>query len=252
MARIGFIGTGTIASAMVAGLAGQGHQILISPRNREVAERLCQAHAEVEIAENAAIAARADVVFICLLADVALDVLPDLPFHPAQAVISVMTDLPLADLRRLCAPATDLAIAIPLPSIATGGSALPVYPDNVQLARLFGDRNRLIPCRDEHALNAHFAASALASPILDQMRQGAAWLADQTGDSKMAEAFVATMFSGFLSNMAADDEVGFERLLQDLSTEGGLNASLRDHMRDKKALQALREGLDLLKPRLDL
>ncbi|UWQ08729.1 hypothetical protein [Aliiroseovarius crassostreae] len=54
----------------------------------------------------------------------------------------------------------------------------------------------------EHALNAHFAAPALASPILDQMRQGAAWLAD--------------------------------------------------HMRDKKGLQALREGLDLLKPRLDL
>ena len=31
--RIGFLGTGEITAAMVRGLAGQGHTILVSPRN---------------------------------------------------------------------------------------------------------------------------------------------------------------------------------------------------------------------------
>ena len=34
MARVGFIGTGEIASLMVHGLAGQGHEILVSDRKR--------------------------------------------------------------------------------------------------------------------------------------------------------------------------------------------------------------------------
>ncbi|MEP1494906.1 NAD(P)-binding domain-containing protein, partial [Pseudophaeobacter sp.] len=32
--RLGFIGTGTIASAVVRGLAGQGHDIRISARSK--------------------------------------------------------------------------------------------------------------------------------------------------------------------------------------------------------------------------
>lgn len=252
MAKIGFIGTGEIAGAMVAGVSGQGHEILISPRNAATAARLARAHPEVEIAENAEIVERSDVVFACLLADVARDVLPNLPFRADQVVISVMVDVSLEELAQLAAPARDLAISIPLPSIATGGSALPVYPENAVLAELFGARNVIIPCRDEQALNAHFGASALASPILDLMGQGAGWLAEQTGDRAAAETYVATVFAGFLRAMAADPEVSFQSLLDSLSTEGGLNATLRDHMRSKGAPEELRAGLEALKPRLGL
>ncbi|UWQ16097.1 hypothetical protein K3556_15805 (plasmid) [Aliiroseovarius sp. M344] len=37
-----------------------------------------------------------------------------------------------------------------------------------------------------------------------------------------------------------------------LGTEGGLNATLRAHMRDAGALGDLTDGLDALKPRLGL
>ncbi|WP_289069488.1 NAD(P)-binding domain-containing protein [uncultured Aliiroseovarius sp.] len=252
MTRIGFIGTGEIAAAMVTGLIGQGHQIMVSERNSGMAAALAAQSSDVTIAPNEQVVADSDVVFLCLLAEVARDVLPGLPFHAGQSVISVMADLPLADLRTLCAPAEELAITIPLAPIAVGGSALPVYPDSPALRALFGDTDLIIPCRDEAALNAHFGASALASPILEQMRTGAAWLAGQTGDGVAAEQYVATVFAGFLRSLAENPETSFDDLLDSLATEGGLNATLRAHMRDAGAPKALVDGLDALKPRLGL
>ena len=126
--RVGFLGTGAIAAAMVRGLAGQGHLILVSPRNASTAATLAAELPEVAIAPNDALVAGSDVVFLCLLARTAEEVLPGLPFRPDQTVISVMVDAPLANLRRLCAPAREIAITIPLPPIAGGGCPLPVYP----------------------------------------------------------------------------------------------------------------------------
>ena len=72
--RLGFIGTGDITRAMVRGLAGQGHQILISPRNATIAATLAAEVPGVSIASNEEVVAGSDVVFLCLLARVAVDV----------------------------------------------------------------------------------------------------------------------------------------------------------------------------------
>lgn len=252
MERIGFIGTGEIAAAMVAGLTGRGHQITVSERNGAMAAALAAQFTDVAVAPNEQVIADSDVVFLCLLADVARDVLPGLTFRADQSVISVMVDVPLTDLKALCAPATEIAITIPLPSIAVGGSALPVFPNSPALHALFGDTDLIIPCAAEAALNAHFAATALASPILDQMRAGAQWLAALTGDETASEQYIATVFTGFLRSMTENPETTFTDLLDSLATEGGLNATLRTHMRKAGAVDALIVGLDGLKPRLGL
>ncbi|SEW37633.1 pyrroline-5-carboxylate reductase [Aliiroseovarius sediminilitoris] len=252
MERIGFIGTGEIAAAMVAGLTGRGHQILVSERNGAMAAALAAQFSDVTIAPNDQVVADSDTVFLCLLADVARKVVPDLPFRDDHRVISVMVDVPLADLRMLCAPVNEIAITIPLPSIAVGGSALPVYPDSMALRSLFADTDMIIPCQSEVALNAHFAATALASPILDQMREGARWLAALTGDQTASEQYLATVFAGFLRSMTENPETSFTDLLDSLATEGGLNAAMRAHMREAGVVDALADGLDALKPRLGL
>lgn len=249
--RVGFIGTGEIASAMVRGLVGQGHQIMVSARNADMAARLAAEFPEVSIGDNKEVVADTDVVFLCLMADVARAVLPSLTFRPDQAVISVMVDVPLADLEPLCAPATDIALTIPLSAVATGGSMLPVYPASPALKALFGKSDTILTVPSEKALNAHFAGSALSAPLIDLMQTGSAWLAEQTGDVQAAEAYVAGVFAGFLRQMEVQG-ADFETLLQGLATEGGLNASLKTHLQEAGAHDALRNGLNALKPRLGL
>ena len=246
--RIGFLGTGEITAAMVRGLKGQGHRILVSPRNATVAATLAAEVPEVAIAPNDEVVASSDVVFLCLLARVAAEVLPGLPFRADHTVISVMVDAPLATLRSRCAPATDIAITIPLPPITTGGCPRPVVPASPALDALFGARNLILPQPSEAALNAHLGASALCSPILDQLLTATEWLADHTGNPAAAEAYIAAMIRGYLPERAAEGDLA--EALKKLSTEGGLNATLRARMAPAK--ETLHHGLTAFHSRLGL
>lgn len=246
--RIGFLGTGEITAALVRGLRGQGHTILVSPRNAAMAATLVAEVEGVRIAPNDKVVAGSDVVFLCLLARVAEEVLPGLPFRAGQSILSVMVDAPLARLRTLCAPATDIAITIPLPPIAQGGCPLPVYPASALLQALFGERNLVLPQPSEAALNAHLGASALCSPILDLLLTAVDWLAAHTGNPAAAESYIAAMIRGYLPERAAQGDLA--AALQKLSTEGGLNATLRAAM--APARDDLRHGLTGFHRRLGL
>lgn len=248
MARIGFLGTGEITAALVRGLKGQGHTILVSPRNAATAATLAAEVEGVTIAPNEDLVATSDVVFLCLLARVAEEVLPSLSFRADHSVISVMVDAPLARLRTLCAPATDIAITIPLPPIADGGCPLPVYPASRVLDALFGAKNLILPQPSEAALNANLGASALCSPILDQLLVATGWLAGHTGNPAAAEAYIAAMIRAYLPERAAEGDLA--AALKKLSTEGGLNATLRAAMAPAK--ETLRNGLDGFHTRLGL
>ena len=158
--NIGFIGTGAIASAMVKALAGQGHQIWVSQRNEALSKALAEAYPEVQRAENAEIAGECDVVFLCLMAAAAREVLPTLDFKPGQALISVMVDVDLARCNPSRRKAGSIDITIPLPQIETGGCPLPCYPSADLVGQLFGAANPAFAVKDAKALNAHFAASA--------------------------------------------------------------------------------------------
>ncbi|MEE9587974.1 MAG: NAD(P)-binding domain-containing protein [Hyphomicrobiaceae bacterium] len=252
MAKIGFIGTGAIAEAMVRGLAGEGHEIFISKRSAATSAALADAFSEVQVMENQAVLDAADDVFLCLMADQVEEALGSLTFCPGQCIVSVMLGVDLAALTRFCAPAEEIAITIPLAFIRSGGCPLPVYPESRMLNDLFGARNVVIPLGQEAALNPHFAATALCSTVFDQMKTGAEWLAGLTGDARAAEAYVVALLSGFLADTPTDGAGRIDAAIASLDTEGGLNQTLREQMRSAGMNDRLRDGLDSFRPRLNL
>ena len=252
MARIGFIGTGEIATAMVAGLANQGHQITVSKRNVGHSAKLADRFNEVTVANNQAVLDDSDFICLALMKDVAEAVLPTLKFKDDQRIVSVMVDVDLDSLQSLCAPATDISITIPLPFIETGKCPLPVYPDTGSIRELYGERNMILPLNSQVALNAHFAATAMASGMIAQMQTLSTWLADLTGDATAAEIYVVGMLGGCASSLPVDGQQRLSEALQALSTEGGLNATLRAHLDNAGVQAALIEGLDSFRLRLGL
>lgn len=252
MMQVGFIGAGEIAAAMVRGLAGKGHRIWVSERNAETARALAAEIPEVSVAPNQDVLDNSDVVILCLLKSVAGTVLPDLRFRADHGVISVMADVSNATLHDWCAPARDICTTIPLPFVAVGGCPLPVYPVSEALAVLFGADNLILPQTSEDALNAHFAASAMASVVMAELRVAAEWLAGYTGDPAGAEAYLIKMFAGFFNGFEAGKPDQFTQALDALSTEGGLNATLRARIEQGGTLDLIRGGLDGFRDRLGL
>lgn len=252
MAKIGFIGTGGIAEAMVRGLAGEGHEIFVSKRSAATSAALADAFDEVQVMGNQAVLDAADDVFLCLMADQAEGVLGSVTFSPGQRIVSVMLGVDLAALNRLCTPVEEIAITIPLAFIRSGGCPLPVYPESRMLNDLFGARNVVIRLGEETALNPHFAATALCSTVFDQLKTGADWLGGLTGDKRAAESYVVALLSGFLANTPTDGATRIDAALASLDTEGGLNQTLRERMRGAGMNDRLREGLDSFRLRLNL
>ena len=99
--RIGVLGTGTIASAVVHGIAGDGHDITISRRSEGRSSALAAAYETVTVAENQEVLDRSDVVFLGLMAETAWQILGALSFRPGQRVISFMAGASLGEVAEM-------------------------------------------------------------------------------------------------------------------------------------------------------
>lgn len=252
MARIGFLGAGEIASVMVQTIAGDGHQITVSRRSEQVSAALEAAYPGLRRAENQTVIDNSDIVVLCLLADVARAALPGLSFRKGQTVISVMARMSVGELQELCAPARDICMAIPLPPMPMGGTPLACYPENPRLTEIFGAHAQIHPCPSEAALNAHFAATGMLLPFLDQIDLTAGWLAGFTGDKGQASAYLAGLIGGYCRLLTGPEAPPLAQLRAGLGTEGGLNQTLSKALKDSGAHNALRDGLDGLRAGLNL
>ena len=74
---------------------------------------------------------------VCLRPQVAREALAALRFRPDHVVISAMAGISVDELRRLIAPATDVARCIPLPAVARRAGITPIHPPQPTAKALF-------------------------------------------------------------------------------------------------------------------
>lgn len=238
--RLGVIGTGTIASAAMRGIAGDGHQITVSRRSAANAQALARDFANVAVADNQTVLDESDVVFVALLAGDAPQILRALRFRPDQRVITLMTGITPDEVAALIAPARVEAQMLPFPAVANGGSPILVLgaPDLVHT--LFGARNQVFALPDAAEMDAYLCAQALLSPVARMVADAGGWLDGRVTDGAQAEAFLRVLIASSLADMESN------ALIQALNTPGGYNQRLRLHMEASGISQALTEGLDAL------
>tara|TARA_R100001039_G_C1842882_1_gene103568 strand:+ start:1337 stop:2059 length:723 start_codon:yes stop_codon:yes gene_type:complete len=235
--RLGFLGTGTIAEAVVRGLAPDGHQIRVSERNSARAARLAAEFPNVSVATNQGVVAASEVLFLGLMAEDAPEVLRALRFLPDQRVVSFMAGLSLEEVGPLVAPARAEAVMLPFPGIARGGSPILALGEVGVIEALFAPANTVYRLRDAVELEAYLCAQAVLSPAVQMVGVAAEWLG---GDGAQGEAFLRHLVGSSLMSGACAP------MLEALNTEGGYNQRFRQHMEAAGMREALRDGLDRL------
>ena len=238
--RIGVIGCGTIASAVVRGIAGDGHQIVVSERSSRYADALAEAYENVTVAGNQGVVDASDVIFLGLMAEVAPDVLGSLKFREDQRTITFMAGASLEEANAMIQPARAVAIMMPFPGIAKGGTPIMMHgePDLVQ--EIFGSRNTVFALNDADEMAAYLCAQAVLSPVARMVNDAANWLGDRVSDKAEGEAFLRALVASSLAGS------GTEALIEALNTPGGYNQRLRLHMEESGMSAALASGLDAL------
>lgn len=235
--RLGFIGTGVISSAVVRGLAGQGHEIRVSARSNARSAALAAEFPEVQIAELQQILDASEVVFLGLMLEQAPEILGALQFPAGLKVVSFMAGADLDQVAALVAPAEPAAVMMPFPNIAQGGSAIMALGDSALLNRIFAPRNRVFALQNAAELDAYLCAQAVLSPVARLTADAASWLGTRVSDPTLAEAFLRMLISTGLADTPAQD------LIEALNTPGGFNQRLRQHMEAQGISADLLQGL---------
>lgn len=238
--KIGILGTGTITSALVEGIAADGHRITVSERSRARSAELAARFENVSVADNQGVADASEVIFLGLMAEHAPGILGALAFRPDQQVITLMAGATLEEVSGMVAPARAAAIMMPFPGIAKGGSPIMAQGDTALIGEIFGSRNSVFAVKDAAEMDAYLCAQAVLSPAVRLVGDAAGWLGERVSDPEQAEAFLRVLTGSSLLASPCG------AMLEALNTPGGYNQRLRQHMEEAGTEAALKAGLDRL------
>lgn len=250
---LGFIGTGTIAAAIVGGLdsAPAKCSILLSPRNEVTASRLGAQFPNVQVAPtNQAVLDGSDTVVLAVRPQIAHGVLSELRFRPGHHVISLIPGVTLEYLRAITAPSASVTRAVPLPSAARRQSPTPIFPAGPAVKAMFNELGIAIELEREEEFEAFTTATSIMSSYFWFAGTVAEWMQREGVATGKAHAFVTQMLCGLASASAVSPQSSFVELTEDHQTRGGLNEQMLRSLTEAGVFKELDRALDGVRDRL--
>jgi pyrroline-5-carboxylate reductase len=249
---IGVIGVGALASAIVTGLCDgveRPPQVLLSPRGAEIAASLASRYPSVEVApDNQSVADAAQVVLVCVRPQDAEAVLGGLELSAEHVVVSAVAGVSLDELAGLARPATRVARAMPLPSVAGREGLTPVHPARPEVLDLFERLGGALPVDDGDAFDALVATAATLAGHLAYLGAIVSWLVAQGVPRDEAQRYVTATYGALARQLTGGADLG--ELTAEVSTPGGLNEQFAAQLSDAGVYDAVGQGLSAVLVRL--
>ena len=155
--KLGFIGTGKIASSVITGICNSKisfSRILISPRNKDIASSLKKKFKKIIIAKNnQEIADNCNWVFLSITPLVGEKIIKNLKFKSNQIIISFISTITLAQLKKAIKVKAKIVRAIPLPPISLKKGPVPICPPNKQVKEFFNKIGTTVEIKNEKSIN---------------------------------------------------------------------------------------------------
>jgi pyrroline-5-carboxylate reductase len=238
--KIGFIGIGKIASAVIEGLStskAAGLEILLSPRNETLSTHLASKYAGRvrRASDNQEVLDHSDIVLIALRPAVAVDVLQTLSFQPRHTVVSLIPLLRYANLSAVVQPAGIVSRAIPLPTVMEHNCPIPLFRASDAVTELFGYIGQPLPVADEEQLHAIWTLTGLITPFYELLGDLSAWTVSRGVDGTVANTYIADLFASLSYMAQRSSPIDFAALAQHAATPNGMNEQAGKEIREKGA-----------------
>jgi pyrroline-5-carboxylate reductase len=253
--QLGFIGTGEITAAMVAGLCSSGttsHSILLSPRNATVARELSNRFKGVSVASsNQEVLDHSDTIVIAVRPPDTRRVLLELRFDLDHEIISLVSGLSLPSLSKLVLPATRIARAVPLPSTARRLSPTAIYPADPAAVNLFAELGTVFPVETEREFDAIYSTTATIASYFAFVEKIASWLAQQGIPELKARDYIGRLYFGLTTTAVEEPERSFQSFAANHATAAGINEQFLKHMVERGLLTSASDALDAVLHRIN-
>ncbi|MEM6702293.1 MAG: NAD(P)-binding domain-containing protein [Acidobacteriota bacterium] len=245
--RLGFLGTGAIAEAMVHGLvghAGYDGPIVLSPRSRERSSRLAGQYETVVVAEsNQSLVDACGTVVVAVLPPNTQEILEALEWRTDQNLLSLAGGRTTAELKRWTRGPEHVLRAIPMPPVERGVGPIPLYPRHDDVEALLNRVGTVIPLDKEQHFDVFSASSATMATFFEMQGTVARWTAAQGVDAQLSTTYTTTLLDA-LATMSSDlDAETLQGLSEECLTSGGLNERVLRGLQKDAWFERLEEGL---------
>ena len=253
--RLGFIGTGKIASSVITGICNSSiiyENIIISPRNRKIANNLKKRFKKIKIAKNnQEIINNSDWVFLSVTPTVGEKIIKDLKFRSNQKVISFISTITLSQLKKMIKKKVDIVRAIPLPPISLKEGPVPICPPNKKVKAFFDKLGSTVEIKNEKLSINFWSTSGMMASYYNMLDTMSVWL-NKRGVKKLdAQKYVTSLFLALSKDAAINSNKDLKILVKDSQTPKGLNEQGLKEMIKKDVYKSATSTLNSIYKRLD-
>ena len=225
--KLGFIGTGKIASSVITGICKSKisvKKIIISPRNKKVSQNLKRKFKKIIIAkDNQHIVDECNWVFLSLTPTVGNNVIKDLKFRSNQTVISFISTITLFELKKAIRVKAKIIRAIPLPPISLKKGPVPICPSNKKVKAFFDKIGTTVEINDEKSSINFWATSGMMAPFYELLRVMTDWLIKRGVKRNNAQKYITSLFLALSEDAVENSKLDLKYLVKESQTPKGLN-----------------------------
>ena len=253
--KLGFIGTGKIASSVIAGICKskiQYKQIIISPRNRKIANSLKKNFKKISIAKNnQEILDKSNWVFLSVTPKVGEKIIKDLKFKASQTVISFISTINLHELKKMIKVKSKIIRAIPLPPISLKKGPVPICPPNKKVKNFFNKIGSTIEIKNEKLSINFWSTSGMMASYYDLLRVMSDWLVKKGIKRQDAQKYITSLFLALSEDAIVNSKKELKYLVKDSQTPKGLNEQGLRIMSKKGVYKSVINTLNSIHKRLN-
>ena len=253
--KLGFIGTGKIASSVILGVCRSKikfRQIIVSPRNKRIANNLKKKFKKVSIAKNNQdVINKSNWIFLSVTPKVGDKIIKDLKFKSNQTIISFISTINLSELKKMIKVKSKIVRAIPLPPISIKKGPVPIYPPNRQVKSFFDKIGSTIEIKNEKLSINFWSTSGMMASYYEMLRVMSNWLVKKGIKKQDAQKYITSLFLALSEDAVVNSNKDLKHLVKESQTPKGLNQQGLNTMSKKGVYKSVVNTLNSIHKRLN-
>ena len=225
--KLGFIGTGKIASSVITGICSSNisfTKILISPRNKSIAKKLKKKFKKIDIAKNnQEIVNNCNWIFLSITPSVGKKIIKELKFKSNQTIISFISTITLAQLKKAVKVKAKIVRAIPLPPISLKKGPVPICPPNKEVKEFFDKIGTTVEIKNEKSSINFWVTSGMMAPFYELLKVMTDWLVKRGVKRNNAQKYITSLFLALSEDAVVNSKKDLKYLVKESQTPKGLN-----------------------------
>ena len=253
--KLGFIGTGKIASSVILGVCRSKikfRQIIVSPRNKRIANNLKKKFKKVSIAKsNQDVINKSNWIFLSVTPKVGDKIIKDLKFKSNQTIISFISTINLSKLKKMIKVKSKIIRAIPLPPISIKKGPVPICPPNRQVKSFFDKIGSTIEIKNEKLSINFWSTSGMMASYYEMLRVMSNWLIKKGIKKQDAQKYITSLFLALSEDAVVNSNKDLKYLVKESQTPKGLNQQGLNTMSKKGVYKSVVNTLNSIHKRLN-